>query len=350
MKRLFFSLIFIFGFLSFFYPASVFALKIKDEKIKEIVSRVMKGEETPLSEADQAEALKEYVAFLAQFDIHNSKQAEALIHLGHLIMAMEENEEEDFEASAKLPPRHHKTHTFSTGIYEKLRANSSFYPPDDELLYQLAHGYDETDQGEKSLSLLKELATRFPKSSYYAEARFRIGEFYFSEGKYPEASESYMKALESNPSRPLIDFISYKLIWSFFKMGDYRKSVDMILTALNRYSVHQKNGMAVLDIESLSEANWKQVKELLHLATLSIDFWGGAEKARSYFDFHGHVSFENLIYRPLGHLYLNRGKFQEAAQAFNTFLSLHPTHEEAPQFQMDLIETYQKAEKWDLAK
>lgn len=350
MKKLVFSIMIFFIFFSFFYPSSGFAFKIKNEKLKEIVSRVMKGDESPLSETEVAETLKEYESFLDQFDIHNIQQAAALIHLGHLIMALEENEEQDTEKDDKLPSRHPKSHIFSIGIYEKIRSNSSYHSPDDELLYQLAHGYNESGQEEKSLSLLKELATRFPKSNYYAEARFRIGESFFSEGKYPEASESYMKGLESNSSRPLMDFISYKLIWSFFKMGDYRKSVDMIMTVLNRYSVRQKNGISVLDIESLSEPNWKQVKELLHLATISIDFWGGAEKARSYFDFHGHVSYENLIYRPLGHLYLNRGKFQEAAQTFNTFLSLYPTHEEAPQFQMDLIETFQKAEKWDLAR
>ena len=74
----------------------------------------MKGAETPLSEADKAEALKEYQAFLAQFDIHNNQQADALIRLGHLIMAMEENEEEGIETGAKLPSRHHRAHFFST--------------------------------------------------------------------------------------------------------------------------------------------------------------------------------------------------------------------------------------------
>jgi TolA-binding protein len=309
----------------------------------------MKGNDTPLSASARTEALKEYETFLFEFEIKNVQQAEDLVQLGYLIMAIEENEEKN-RVKVSGPELRANLHPYSTRIFEKVRSRTDIYSYDDSLLYQLAHGYEETGRHENAMALLKELVTRFPKSSYYSEARFRIGESYFVEGKYPEASESYMKAMDSNPGSPLTDFISYKMIWSFFKMGDYRKTVDLVVTALNRYSVQQKNGTSVLDIESLSDANWKQVKELIHLATLSIDFWGGAEKARNYFEFHGHVSFENLIYRPLGHLYLSRGKFQEAAQSFQTFLSLYPTHEEAPQFQMDLIDTFQKSEKWDLAR
>ncbi|MBI3595467.1 MAG: tetratricopeptide repeat protein [Nitrospirae bacterium] len=349
MKGLFVSLLSACLVLNSVNPSSVYGLKIEDEKLKKIISNIMVGNENSLTQSGQAEALKEYESFLSQFDISNNQQAESLLRLGHLIMAMEENEEE-LQKIPVVPLRHHRDHTYSIGIYEKLRANAALYPTNDELLYQLAHGYDESDKKERSLSLLKELADRFPKSSYYAEARFRIGESYFNEGKFPEASVSYLKGLESNPANPLMDFISYKLIWSYFKMGDYRRTVDRVISSLNRYSVHQPNGKTLLDIESLSDSSWNEVKELIHLATLSIDFWGGTDKARSYFDFHGHVSFENLIYRPLGHLYLNRGKFQEAAYAFNTFLSLYPTHEDAPLFQLDLIEAYQKGEKPELAK
>jgi TolA-binding protein len=350
MKRVWIIFIACAGFLVPFQPSPLLgAVKIKEERLKEIVSGIMKENGTPLSESERSEALKEYQLFLSDFNIASPEEAESLEKLGHMIMAMEENGKEGFEGQ-KDPVRHYRDHTFSIALYEKIRASGQKFPFSDELLYQLAHGYAEMNREDKALERLRELIARFPKSRYYAESLYRIGETDYAEGKYPEANQSYLKAMGANPGSPLIDYITYKLIWSDFKMGEYSKSIDLILNALGRYSVRQKNGNPVLDIEMMSDSSWKQVKELLHLATLSFDFLGGAEKVRGYFEYHGHVGYENLIYRPLGHLYLNRGRFREAAVTFKTFLALYPNHEDAPQFQLDLIDAYEKSENREGAR
>ncbi|MBI1820352.1 MAG: tetratricopeptide repeat protein [Nitrospirae bacterium] len=347
MKVIYCSLILTLCSLEFGCADQPYTRKVENEKIQRVVSKVMEEKATAqTSRVSQDDLTKEFEIFLGQLDAQSQQQAAALQQLGHLFMIMEE--EQIRQNPGLLFQR--DAHRFSIGIYERIRSQYPLTPGMDKVLYQLAHGYYEENQKEKALATLHELATRFSKSGFYPETSFRIGEIYFDEGKYPEASEAYFKALEANPGRPLTEKISYKMTWAYFKMGNYQKTINQAVNTLNRYTSKKTDGTTLLDIESLSEPTWDQVKELLHLAVLSFDFWGGVSKTRNYFDFHGHVSYENLIYRPLGHLYLNRGKFQEAALAFETFLSLYPTHEEAPNFQMDLIETYRKAEKWDYVK
>ncbi|MHB8481245.1 MAG: tetratricopeptide repeat protein [Nitrospiria bacterium] len=347
MKYYFWFLILILYALELGCSDQLYIRKVENEKIQKVISKIMEEKETARTpHVSEDDLSKEFETFLGQLNTQTRQQGAALQQLGHLFMIMEENQIRH-DPKLLFQPDVHK---FSIEIYERLHTQYPFTPGMDEVLYQLAHGYYEENRKEKALVTLNELAARFQKSAYYPETLFRTGEILFEEGKYPEASEAYLKALGTNPNRSLTEKISYKITWSYFKMGAYQKTVDQVMNALNRYTSKKPDGTYLLDIESLSESDWERSKELLHLAVLSFDFWGGVSKARNYFDFHGHVSYENLIYRPLGYLYLNQGKFQEAARTFETFLSLYPGNEKAPNFQMDLIETYRKAEKWDDAK
>lgn len=346
MKNIsFISLTLIFSLLSIRCSESPYSLELKTDRIHQVASSIMdrdSSRETALSRKETLEAID---SFLQQADTSQIQQSAVLHQLGNLLMAAETAQIRKNPEGLSVS----SAHSGSIRVYEQIRARFPLDAGNDEILYQLARGYYEENRIDAALDALLEFSKRFRRSPLYPEVAFRIGEIYYSEGKYPEAAEAYMKAMESGPDPAILDFASYKLVWSNFKMQDFKKTENMILNTLNRHSVRKKDGTMVLDIESLSERNWEQDKELLHLAVLTFDFWGGADKARTYFDFHGHVSYENLIYRPLGYLYLNRGKYPEAIAAFETFLAQNPLHEEAPFFQLDLASAYQKADKPGLA-
>lgn len=346
MKTIFLvSLIFLLSLVSIRCSESPYSLELKSERIHQVAASIMDRDAARETALNRKETLDAIDTFLQQTDTSQIQQSEVLHQLGNMLMAAESAQIRKDPGSLAAS----SAHSNSIRVYEQIRARFPLDAGNDEVLYQLARGYFEENRIDAALDALLEFSKHFKRSPLYPEVEFRIGEIYYSEGKYPEASEAYMKAMDSGPAPAILDFASYKLVWANFKMQDFKKTENMILNTLNRYSVRKNDGTFVLDIESLSERNWEKVKEVLHLAVLSFDYWGGVDKARSYFDFHGHVSYENLIYRPLGYLYLNRGKYPEAIAAFETFLAQNPLHEEAPFFQLDLAAAWQKADKPALA-
>ncbi|MBI1819840.1 MAG: hypothetical protein HYR81_05885, partial [Nitrospirae bacterium] len=139
-----------------------YARKVEDNKIHRVVAGIMDEKPVKKPVPGQEEILKEYETFLDQVDFKSAQQTEALHQLGNLLMAMEKEELEKNPRLLNKP----EAHRFSAGVYEKILAQFPSHRENDEILYQLAHGYSEENNKDKAVLLLKDLVKQYPKSSY----------------------------------------------------------------------------------------------------------------------------------------------------------------------------------------
>ncbi|MBI4714696.1 MAG: tetratricopeptide repeat protein [Nitrospirae bacterium] len=85
------------------------------------------------------------------------------------------------------------------------------------------------------------------------------------------------------------------------------------------------------------------------MAVLVFDYMGGADAVEEYFKTRGDQRYETYVYRRLGDLYMQMGRFKEAADIYEAFIHSNPLHEDDPYFQAQVIEAYTRGNFVDLA-
>ena len=90
---------------------------------------------------------------------------------------------------------------------------------------------------------------------------------------------------------------------------------------------------------------WDSIRNLV----LLFDYMGGADRIANYFKVRGVQTFEPYIYRRLGDIYLETGRFKEAADIYEAFINTNPYHEDAPAFHSKIVEAYIRGNMLDLA-
>ncbi len=96
----------------------------------------------------------------------------------------------------------------------------------DELLYFQAQSYaGAADEQSMALSL-GELTRLFPASRFAGEARFRLGEFAFSQSSYEEAADEFQAALASPKTRRFERQARFKLAWARYKQTRFQAAAD----------------------------------------------------------------------------------------------------------------------------
>ncbi len=303
---------------------------IKDlEKIEVAVPRNPAGNVLPQQAAEQ------YRRFLEQQSNNDQMRADATRRLGDLQLEMDEaaraagvNDLSGLEMKEAIK------------LYEGLLKSNPTYERNDTVMYQLARAYEAEAAPEKALAVLDRLVMRYPSSKWRVESQFRRGEILFSDARYREAEGAYGAVIAAGPKGGFYQQGLYKHGWSLFKqsrgeesVGSFLKVIDNVLVENNR--LLERNGLT------------RPQRELSDDAFRAI--------AITFYDLEGAVSLDtalkqrgadplyaHLLYETLGDLYMEKERFQDAAQAFEAFPKRRPDDRYAPSLQVRAIESYQK--------
>lgn len=222
-------------------------------------------------------------------------------------------------------------------LYKKLLDKYPLYERNDQVMYQLARAYEDGGRQEEAKQVLDELVKKYPASVHYDEAQFRRGEIFFVRKQYREAERAYTEVIKTGPVSAFYDQSLFKRGWSLFKQSLFEEGLD--------------DFVALLDIKTAAgyhiktEANkteYQRVEDTLRVVSLSFSYSGGPEFIRTYFERRGHRDYEDLIYSHLGEHYLEKRRYQDAANAYKAFIALYPLHEKAAAYQMRVIEIFRK--------
>lgn len=227
-------------------------------------------------------------------------------------------------------------------LYNELLAQYPQSTDNDRVLYQLARAYERSARPEASLATLVRLIGEYPHSDYRLEALFRRGEILFVQKDYQGAEQAYREVAAAGTGNPFHRQSLYKLGWCYFKQNRFDEGLDAFTALLDLQLKDTTAGPARL--AHMGRAERELLDDTLRVASLSFSYQSGPQTVADYYRRRGARDYEDVVYDRLGQLYLDKERYNDAAQTFRTFVEHNPDHIQAPQFQMRVIETYRKGE------
>jgi len=278
-------------------------------------------------------AIVQYEKFLAD-KTESILRPEALRRLADLNLA---NELQAILEGRTLPG---ESPSRAVELYNELLSRYPDHPQNDSALYQLARAYEQNGEPELTMSALDAYAKKFSDKDKIDEVQFRRGEYLFAQHDYAAAEQAYQAVLDQGDYFSFHQEALYKLGWSRVKLLHYRNAVDTFLQLLDEtIRNHDSAEMPV----GLERADQERIEDSLRALTLCFASLGTSEEAARSFRVHGSRKYEPLVYAKLAELYLSKERFSDAADTYQRFATLHPTHPEAPTFESRVIAIYGKA-------
>ena len=94
--------------------------------------------------------------------------------------------------------------------------------------------------------------------------------------------------------------------------------------------------------ENLSRADRELVEDTFRVFSISFSYMEGADSISTFLDNRGYPEYSYVVYINLGDLYLEKERFQDAAQTYEAFVAKDPLHPKSPILQVEVIEAYKR--------
>jgi tetratricopeptide (TPR) repeat protein len=221
-------------------------------------------------------------------------------------------------------------------LYEQLLQGSQPGPDRAEAYYELAKAYDLNGQREESLSMLRKLVDEYPGSTRITEARFRIAESEFAAGRFAAAAESYATVYKADDNEEFRDQAIYKQAWALYKASDYEAAQPLFFQVLEEWQPR------LADTNKAKADNARKLLEdTFNIISLGFIQQEGPKSVDAYFQKVGQKVYTPDVYMNLGHAYLGKRLFRNAAETFDFFVAKHPFDPRAPEFSTATIQAFQ---------
>ena len=303
--------------------------------LKDLQGRTQEVQPQAATSATQEQAADAYRRFLELQNANPKLRVEAMRRLGDLNVEVNEGS----LASGESEKLDSKTLNESITLYEGLLKSYPKYPNSDAVLYQLSRAYEAAGKQPQALATLDRLVAQFPNSRWYAESQFRRGEILFSLKRFNDASKAYAAGMSMGTATGFYDQCLYKHGWALFKLARVDDSSTSFLKVLDRMMIKQG---ALREPDTLSRPERELANDTLHILAVMASDEDGSESLNTLFNKHGDPGYGYMLYASLGDLYLEKERYQDAAQAFTAFATRHADARQAPTLQARAIEAYQK--------
>lgn len=247
----------------------------------------------------------------------------------------------DLRASKKNDQNAQENYLKAIAFYEHLLDTNPDDPKADWTTYQLSRAYEQSGRLEQAAATMNQLVQKYPKSSYYFEALFRLGELEFTLLEFDKAESAYGRVIRFGKNSPYYERSLYKFGWSVLKQERYPEALDAFFTALRalplKYDMYER-----LDLKDMNRLEQEMVNDIFRAINLALSYSGGIDAANRYLAKHKHESLEYEIYLRLGNYFAESARIKDSADAFGAFVARQPNHPLAPEFQIKRIEAYSR--------
>ncbi len=318
-----------------------------DNRIKNIEQGDLEVHKEQLEQGGRSKAIESYRAFLEKEE-HDPLRAEAMRRLADL--QLEKSEADYLQKAKQLENAGKGAEKLQPGDYsraietyrELLRTHPN-YVGNDQVIYQLAHAYEQNGDYQQALHTLGRLVALYPNAKFVDEVQFRRGELYFLTNAYHDADRAYSAVLRFGDTSVYYERALYKRGWSLFKQSQYQAALDSFVILLDRQLVVATLGQPVPQAPlSRTAADKELIGDTFRVVTLTFSHLGGEKAVTAYFKGRGARPYEATVYEHLGALYLRQERYVDAANAFKEFIKQYGMDDRAPLFQLQVMGAYKQ--------
>jgi len=220
---------------------------------------------------------------------------------------------------------------------ELLTTSLHDYPKEknnDRLLYQLSKAYEQKGDINNSIQRLKQLIKQFPKSPYYIEAQFRIGETAFTHKDYITAEDAYTEVISSKKNALYYEKAIFKRGWARFKQNYYIESVDDLVSAIAYHDFSPYT--------SLDKSEKSQYDEYYRTIGLAFAYAGGVAPLRNYMKTNQSLKFKYPIYLSVSNVYLKQERYSDAVAVLEKFIQQEKESKMVPYAYLNILNIWEK--------
>jgi tetratricopeptide (TPR) repeat protein len=305
--------------------------------IKDLDARAVDVQTGSQPKASASKAMENYRRFLELQQTDPRLRAEALRRLGDLNL-----EAGEFERMEKEVTQIDLQGGEAIKLYSTLLKAYPEYPRNDQVLYQLARAYETTGQPEQALATLDRIVSGYPRTWQLDEVQFRRGELLFSAKRYAEAQKAYEVPIARGRQSLFYEQSLYKHGWALFKQSMNEESLLSFVGVLD-FKLGANTLVRPAKLEELKSADRELIEDTLRVMSITFSYLDGATTLDQFAKRHGDAPYWHLLYSRLGDLYVEKQRFQDAANTYRAFVARDPNSEFAPDLAMQGIEAYRKA-------
>lgn len=230
----------------------------------------------------------------------------------------------------------------AVGLYQTLLEAYPDYRRNDTVLYQLARAYEVGGRTDEALVVLNELVAKYPDTALISEVQFRRGEMLFLRKNYNDAEAAYQDVVRADEESRFHEQSLYKLGWAQFKLAWHEDSLSPFFELLDRKIADVDIGEGEQRLATLKRAERELIEDTFRVLSISFSYMQGAESVDEYLSQRDMPKYGYIIYSNLGDLYLEKERYQDAAETFAAFVGQDPYHPKAPVLQVQVIEAYKQ--------
>ena len=315
------------------------AAKVKDEDtIRSLDQKEVEIRKGKVIQGSSSLARENYRAFLDLVSDDPELRAEAMRRLGDLELEATEAD----QLALNFEEMDGAGYSNAIKLYQQLLEAYPDYRRNDTVLYQLARAYEVGGRTDEALEVLDELVRRYRDTPLIDEVAFRRGEMLFLRKRYNEAEAAYQVVIRYGEESRFYEQSLYKLGWSQFKLAWHEDSLAPFFELLDRKigDIEIEDGEQRL--QSLKRAERELVEDTFRVLSISFSYMEGADSIAAFLASRGNPHYNYVIYRNLGDLYLEKERYQDAAQTYEAFVEHDPYHAKAPLLQVEVIEAYKQ--------
>jgi len=289
----------------------------------------------PVVPGGEASVRDQYRQFLEISVDNPTLQMEATRRLGDLNLTAGQDQEIDVgpEAAAAY-------YAEAVQLYRSLLDSNPNYADTDKILYQLSRAYEAIGEPELALATLDDLVARFPDSRYFGESQFRRGEILFMAKDYPAAEIAYAAVIDVGPASPFYEQSLYKHGWALFKRGLPEESLNSFMDLLDARLGGEGAIDATLALEQMPRPERELLDDTFRVLAISFSYLDGYASLNELLEIRTDTAYDDLLYASLGDLYLDKERYQDAAETYAAFVARSPTDDHAPAMQARVIDAY----------
>lgn len=226
----------------------------------------------------------------------------------------------------------------SIADYERLLLEYPDRNDNDVALYQLAKAYSLAGEPFETIRVLEKLVEWYPRSNYFLESLFRLGDVYYANGIYDLAESSYQRLIERGDDQNKF-YLSAQYLkgWSQFKQNHYQESLNSFTTVLDSEFPTEN------DFVVATQSQNNMLNDILSIMAITFDYLGGWQDIDLFYQKKGYRHYEYLLYDTLANQYYNKKYYKSGASTLRAFVNRYPNDVLAPSFYQRIIEGYEKA-------